>query len=621
LKYLRPRPDSNLRFDKFGTVIALQKNPEYLFYRIGVEGNKMRISEKIFKLLTKEEICVFIDKIWELLTVEQRNELSKSLNDDIPEIIDSISKEKNKTFPSNQKTIEEWNELLKKLNDIIYEAGNENGKYIEKEPHWEPPYCDRTYIAKDIEKISGQILNFIKNSFDTLPKNENLFFDLFKELGRQIDLLPEWFYSMEDRMRLEKKSTECVLLWEYSNIKKYNLTIKDFINRLVDYDIKLNIISFDKDVFINFILELSEKESGEILEAIRNHPYLIENRNKTYYMWTDLYKKLSEKYDESSYIIFCKNTIQSDWKNGVPVIEKLIEEKKYAEAEKIIENTLSVFLNDKKWKKFNILIFPLKKTFYNYQEKNKNLLMIFNFYKIILEKTERHNLLNVVDFQINVMNKVYLFELIKNEYKKNFEDKIFIDLYSQWKEYIVSQTLDYHYKNKKKNWVHYLIETEIEKKNDYKNGITNICDWANRLTDYQVFIKEKNILRILTRDLNTINKISENFPFFYKNIIIENYYSNSEDELEIERKKYLNKFDTNAIYDTIMNIWILHAKKLVPDPNITKNSNYWEHIQCLKSVMEISPETGKRILERWKSIYKNRKNLWKEYYKVFVSIR
>lgn len=570
----------------------------------------------ISNLLTNQQNNELLNKMWLLLNDKQKENLYKVLNKDIADTLKKITSNSTDKIQSKEKVIENWKYFVSKLDNIIYEAGLEDGKYIEQDKHWEPPYLDPYLIAHDIEKNSEIFLNYLKRDLAFLPENKNFFFDYFNELNETINFLPQWFAPMAENIYLGKNSTEVILLWEYLNTKSNNLPIKNFIDRLVDYDKEFENISFDEKTFIDFILSKTDKYGKEIYEAVKNNPYLIKKRDKTYLFWNVLYKNLSNQFDENSFLNFCKDTINSDWKNGIPVIEKLLNEKNYSEGEKFVVKTLSSYLDlsNKNWELKNMLILPCDKYSYNYIEINNNLLTVLQFYKNILEQTKQTELYNAIYFQLNIIKNGYSFKTIKNEYVKNYSDKIFLNLYFQWKEYIIKSTLRHDYNNNnKKSWINYLLETEIENDGDYKNGTTNICNWINSLKNFSLFQEQINILKVLTNDLNKIKNICDAFPCFYNNIIILNISNEKKDQLKFERVECLKNFDIDAIYTAVMQIWILHAKELVPSPKNKYKSDYKIHVQYFKAVMEIAPETAKEILNDWKINHKKRKNLWKEF--------
>jgi len=63
---------------------------------------------------------------------------------------------------SAEKNIEKWNDLWSQWEGVVSEIGDEEGKYVSQDEHWEPPDFDGSAVAEDLEAIAVKLLPLIE---------------------------------------------------------------------------------------------------------------------------------------------------------------------------------------------------------------------------------------------------------------------------------------------------------------------------------------------------------------------------------------------------------------------------------------------------------------------------
>jgi hypothetical protein len=104
-----------------------------------------------------------------------------------------------------------WSELWQEWNQIIWEASQEEGKYIVQEVRWEEPYFDNYTFVEDLEAISEKMKPLVKTAFENSFSYDDGFAVSLLEAEREIsDGIPEWM-EIHDGIHLEAAITHCLL--------------------------------------------------------------------------------------------------------------------------------------------------------------------------------------------------------------------------------------------------------------------------------------------------------------------------------------------------------------------------------------------------------------------------
>ncbi|MEM9487318.1 MAG: hypothetical protein AAGA83_26935, partial [Cyanobacteria bacterium P01_F01_bin.116] len=118
------------------------------------------VGERLRTALTQGEVGQLLESLLNVLLSEQ---LEKALSDLLPDTQKTIreiltppqsatSRQSSQASPTSlAKLSQTWSEQWQEWNDIVWAATEEDGKYIEQEAHWEPPYFDEYTFAEDLD--------------------------------------------------------------------------------------------------------------------------------------------------------------------------------------------------------------------------------------------------------------------------------------------------------------------------------------------------------------------------------------------------------------------------------------------------------------------------------------
>jgi hypothetical protein len=123
------------------------------------------VGDKLIKALTKDQVAQLLSAIFNMLDEQKLNEISSAVDQDISTTLSRLLAAKKreakphspKRIVSDQKLIAEWEKLWSEWDEIAEEAGNEEGKYIYQEHHWEHPYFTGDDLSEDLEQIAEKM--------------------------------------------------------------------------------------------------------------------------------------------------------------------------------------------------------------------------------------------------------------------------------------------------------------------------------------------------------------------------------------------------------------------------------------------------------------------------------
>lgn len=123
--------------------------------------------ERLLNALTQQEITQLLDALFEVLSPELQESVFAQLSPDTQKTVKQILSPAKTIEPTqvitNQlgslaKPAQTWSELWQAWDEVVWEASQEEGKYIIQEAHWEPPYFDTSTFIEDLEGVAKNLL-------------------------------------------------------------------------------------------------------------------------------------------------------------------------------------------------------------------------------------------------------------------------------------------------------------------------------------------------------------------------------------------------------------------------------------------------------------------------------
>lgn len=266
------------------------------------------VGSRIFEALTEAEICQLLDELFSVLSDEQRETAFAQLQGDTQETLTQIiappqTVEQVKTSHSQPtslaKLAQTWSELWREWNQIIWEASQEEGKYIVQEVRWEEPYFDDCTFVEDLEAVAQKMKPLVKTAFENGFSNDDGFaLSLLQAESEISDGIPDWM-EIHNGIHLQSALTYCLLEWEWLLVQEQGQDGFKLAQKIREWEEKFSHTSLDDDAAIDFFSNLPDVQKKLILDGMtanREISLWKHDLENTYSYWHILYMEMIHQF-------------------------------------------------------------------------------------------------------------------------------------------------------------------------------------------------------------------------------------------------------------------------------------------------------------------------------------
>ena len=571
----------------------------------------MNIGKKLLEALSSDEIANILHEIFSQNALDEFN--LSSITPSTKKIIENAIKGQEKLAFSLAKKEFLWQEALLQWNEILYEATDDEGKYIEQDVDWEPPYFSETTLVDDLEKIAKRLLPLCELAIeqDFSPRFEPLQ-DLERTMNSLDDTLPEWIYH-DNALILEKSLTSCILILDYKISKNTQQSIIDFAQYVRDYAKKNTSIELSEETLHSFFTSLPENATSQLYIALqqrkKEQAWLSELNNASS-VWHDIFLDLAEKYNPIQAFQISRNSISQNWLYSLPVLEHLLKEDKLEEASNVVTIALRSMLPDG-WDPKKELFFKPKS---HQRDVTPNHKTLFTYCQTIAERQGKQDCSQVWMVQIFALSHFDYWEKMLQNFQQHEAPE---SLRQYWLQTILKTNSIYYAQSVRKiDWVEWLLLEIIDNSTSQEHSFQQKLNLWLKKIKMQGFSHQSDFvgLALLTSDIqNSLFKNIALLPSSFEKII-SSVLQGERGSIQSRRKALQNKLEPE-IFSLIMNCWSTQFHSLIPDPKQAKNSNYWNHAKWMQALQEINPTAYQQKSSEWKISHKRRSNLWREFQK------
>jgi hypothetical protein len=601
----------------------------------GKVPSQISVGSRILEAFTQAEITQLFDELFSVLSKEQRERVFAQLPGDTQNTLNQIiappqtveHKNISKVQPASlAKLAQSWSQLWEQWNQIIWQASQEEGKYIVQEVSWEEPYFDDCTFVEDLETVAQNMKPLVKTAFENgFNHNDGFAASLLSAESEISNGIPDWM-EIANGLHLEEATTYCLLEWEWLLVQQRGQDGFKLAQKIRGWEEKFSDTSLNDNAVIDFFSDLPDAQKKIILDGMRANreaslwKYDLEN---TYSYWHILYMELMQQFATPEiYLSSLRATISQQWQNGLPVIEDLLGKQEYQESLIVIQETLDALLKNKQdknsWIPEESLLFVVVGGFsYNPEngEKQKTLLRYYQQVVRELGEIERANALEIqcITFDCcydwSKMLKAFADIQVSKDTKQV--------LFTSWRESIIQRNTPYRYLDFYTNlkavdtwWLHWLLDSMTTEEKGHSWFRKQIIEWLDNLPgDQRQLGGEYRVLQLLTQDLTQIkHKGKSPYPKFYEVVIQPNQLSTPDD---ISRKIYIQEYAPSDLWERVMAYWQANLHNFVPKPETSQNSDYTKNAQWMSALKELAPQDYQNLLSQWKVQHKRRTNLWK----------
>ena len=308
----------------------------------------------LIESLTQQEIGELLDAMLEALPAEARSQALANLGrPDTAQTVEAVLSGSQSPDGSTggsagplsvARLSQVWSGLWKEWNEIVEEAAQEDGRYIEQDAHWKPPYFDVSAFVADLEEVAGRMGPLLQDAFQReLPPSDG-FTQAVLEAGEEVTgALPEWMEMPEEGLELGPWVTACLLEWEWLRLRTEGQDGFDFAQYILDWEEEALGTVLDADALLTFFTQLPDADQQVVYDGLAHNkdaPPWQDHIESMYSHWHRLYMHYAETRAPEQYLGSLRSTIPQHWQNGLPVIKALLNEKDYTQSLQVVEETL-----------------------------------------------------------------------------------------------------------------------------------------------------------------------------------------------------------------------------------------------------------------------------------------
>jgi len=584
---------------------------------------KHHTGKLLVESLTTDQIASLLDVVY---TTGDLNRYADRLKKADPDMAETVSKilrmdhDKSRKPPavriaSDQRTIEHWNALWSQWDTLVLDVGDEEGKYVFQEAHWEPPYFDGSALADDLDRIAVDMLGLIEDVYD-LVENPDLFSNALDEINSNISSYPEWMGAeYGEGCTLEKNATLCVLKWLWLSSQKDACPGKAFLDKVYEIEDHCDLVGLDADECVDFFAKLPGEVCREIYECFKHDDHR-DDLDNVYSRWHRISHLYEERFDSGAYLETCRKHLARNWRYGRPLIDDALDQGDYQKAESLLEKTFSSYLarQDKAiWHPEKSLL--LDERHYYHEGNEEDVSGLLESWANVSRKLGNIKRRAASELQSVIFRAPEDWAAVIGKYKKqrNSQVKKAIDpLFAQWQTEMAGRSVSYvmDVPVLSDTWIHWLIEAELDIRGKKAWFMEKLNAWLAHLRkDRNVFAKQWPWLARLTKDLPGSSKINRKHPTFFKIVLPED---SGVSLLDKARCSGLRKMDAGRSLSTALDVWKNRLRHIIPDPANAYKSDYTRHAQWMKALYELSQDAYDTVLARWHKKHKRRRNLWRD---------
>ncbi len=586
------------------------------------------IGYRLMEALTKDQIAHMLDAIFDLWDSRKIDDLLQKLNKDVAATLSRFVFSQTSSpeeIISDEKYREEWEQLWGEWGELIYEVGDEEGRYAEQEHHWEAPYFDGYLLADDLDKVAEKILPILDKIYKLGIEDDNMFEEELSTIDYHIKEYPEWMGAEDEGCYLNRAVTQCVLKWEWLASK----SAATFVERMIEIEKGLNLIGLDRDTFTDFFDSLSEYDKKQVYEHItsnRTNSIWEERLNSSNSRWHQIYHSFSEIFNPDTYLDTCRALLHENWHYGLPLIDDLLKKNNHSEAEKVYEQTIVSYagqISCEDWQPEACLLISLLR--YGYDSPDDTVIKLLQDWIQVAGKLNMASKADSLKLQLVTYQNPYHWDAVAKVFQEiNHHpfSSTAAKLITQWQQFILTIDLGNSFRNDKEPddcWIRWLMETGLDEGKNEKWFAKKIKTWLESFCRNHTiqFQNQQKYISLLTRDICDIYALKKRHHNLYRIVSMSTSgYKGS----VVSRQAWLKKMHADQFIPLITECWKQNVVKLLPDPSHAHKSVYEEHALWLAVVKEQNPLAYQKVIDKWKIDHKRRKNLWEAIRKLDLAV-
>ena len=538
---------------------------------------------------------------------------------------------------SKGKLGQEWDRLWEEWAAVIEESGEEEGKYLQQDDHWEPPYLDPSSISTDLEAIASRMRALIPRVIAEGIALELSFATAFEEMNDALYAgLPDWIEPGGDEpCCLGPEATACLLEWEWAKAQCEGRDAPAFLDDVRDLETRLDNVGLDDNAMTTFVLGLSDEHLRSALASMvrqRSSKRWADAFARAHGCWAEILRALSQRWNPALHAEVSRANIAQDWTLALPLVKNAVKRKAFAEAATLIDEAMrSRLRHDQvaRWEPREELLGQREHAYYG-DEPSAKLATLLRCWQQTARGQGQPDLAAALALQIIALREaehgeamLEAFRAVPPQFHAMREA-----LFANWRALIVQRTLHTWPDGARVacgDWVAALVDAARagpQGAAPFHAAVRASLDEAHaapalrpELASQRWALVDRGAtplfaLAILTRDLEaTAPTLKKSAPKLWKLLGAEE--AGERDRLAATRRAWYKRLGGASLVPEIVAFWRDHAVLFVPDPGHT-TGDYAQSADWLAAAHDLNPTAAKELLVRWASTYHLKRNLWRD---------
>ena len=531
------------------------------------------------------------------------------------------SRTKAQPSPGSAKILEEWEKAWGEWEACVAESGDEDGRYIVREHHWEEPYLDGSSLAEDLEPLAARMRTILERVMDEGLDSDFNFLTAIEDLDAEIGSgLPEWMDpSSGDRCPLGPEVTGCLLEWGWRACRRDGRSAFELADAIQNLEASARIVSLDDDTIARFIRGLGDADQQAVLKGIvahRSGSHWAKVFGTAHSGWFKIHHELARRWDRALFEETSRKNIAHDWELALPLVTDLLRRKAFDRAWPLIEEAVRALLRLKPgeaWDPRERLLISDPSLRYRSDRPAAAFRLLESWGKVATGLGQ-DELACALELQVAVGRRwadggaaLEAFRRAPSPRFASMRDRLFAD----WRSLVVEATLGHETHERESPglvWVHALVDAAREGADGAPSFRRAVRQWLEETARAPATLQQsQGALGTLTLDLDVGSSLRRTWPTLHR--LLSTRWQ-GEPALSASRRRWVERLGVADLFPDVLECWRRHVASLVPDPASATGSNYEDCAEWLAVVFELESAAYQRVVQGWAGPHARRKNLW-----------
>ncbi len=523
--------------------------------------------------------------------------------------------------PGGAKIRQEWDKAWSDWEDCVAESGDEHGRYVIREHHWEEPYLDGSGLAEDLEPIAARMREILERVMDEELEPGFSFLTAIEDLAAAIGSgLPDWMDpSSGDGCPLGPQVTGCLLEWGWRACRRDGRSAFEPADAIRKLGASVKSVSLHDDTLAEFILGLDEAEQKTVLRGIvahRSASHWAEVLGAAHSGWFRIHQELARRWDPALFEETSRKNIAQNWQLALPLVTDLLRRKAVDKALPLVEEALRALLHldaAQTWDPRETLFISHPALRYR-SDQHATAFQLLEGWRRIAAGLGQEEMVSALELQVAVGRRwadgnavLEAFRRVPSPRLAGMRDRLFAD----WRALVVETTLGHSPDGRESPgtaWVQALVDGARAGGDGAASFRRAVRQWLEETGRPPATLRRcLPALGRLTLDLDVGSALRNTSAALHG---LLSRRSEGDRTLTASRRRWIEELGVADLFPEVTEFWRRHAPGLVPDPANATGSNYDECAEWLAAIFELAPVAYQRIVRGWAAQHARRKNLW-----------